>query len=236
MEKQRASSVNDAGFVLALGGQSWPDAIRGLSGPRTGVLSDAQITPVLALSSADFSDRLKPLSDKAPTRERRSHDCRGTVRPARLALAGALALSLAACSQGVLAPVGPISEAERTILLDSLAIMLAIVVPVALATLAFAWWFRASNDRAIHLPNWSYSGRLEFIVWSIPAMVVLFIAGIGWVGSHDLDPARRIGGRPTALEVQVVALDWKWLFIYPGQGWPASTSWCCRPASRSPSA
>jgi cytochrome o ubiquinol oxidase subunit 2 len=89
---------------------------------------------------------------------------------------------------------------------------------VILATLAFAWWFRSSNDRAIHLPNWSYSGRLEFIVWSIPAMVVLFLAGIGWVGSHDLDPSQRIGGKPAALEVQVVALDWKWLFIYPGQG------------------
>lgn len=118
----------------------------------------------------------------------------------------------------MLAPVGPISDAERTILLDSVAIMLAIVVPVILATLAFAWWFRSSNDRATHLPNWSYSGRLEFIVWSIPAMVVLFLAGIGWIGSHDLDPAQRIGGKPPALEVQVVALDWKWLFIYPGQG------------------
>jgi cytochrome o ubiquinol oxidase subunit 2 len=70
-------------------------------------------------------------------------------------MAGAPAFLLAACSQGVLAPVGPVSDAERTILLDSVAIMLAIIVPVILATLAFAWWFRSSNDRAIHLPNWS---------------------------------------------------------------------------------
>ena len=151
-------------------------------------------------------------------RERLSQGSREASRPTRVVLAGALALSLAGCSQGVLAPAGPISDAERTILLDSVAIMLAIVIPVIVATLAFAWWFRSSNDRATHLPSWSYSGRLEFIVWSIPAMVVLFLAGIGWVGSHDLDPAQRIGGKPPALEVQVVALDWKWLFIYPGQG------------------
>ena len=81
-------------------------------------------------------------------------------------------LALAGCHTAVLDPAGPVGAADRRILLDALAIMLAIAVPTILATLAFAWWFRASNTRARHLPTWSYSGRVELIVWSIPALVV----------------------------------------------------------------
>jgi cytochrome o ubiquinol oxidase subunit 2 len=96
--------------------------------------------------------------------------------------------------------------------------MLAVIVPVILATLAFAWWFRAGNAKATYRPDWAYSGRLEFIVWSIPALVVLLLGGIGWVSSHDLDPYKPLDSATKPLEVQVVSLDWKWLFIYPDQG------------------
>jgi cytochrome o ubiquinol oxidase subunit 2 len=96
--------------------------------------------------------------------------------------------------------------------------MLAIVIPTILATLAFAWWFRASNRRALYLPTWSYSGRIELIVWSIPALVVFFLGGIAWIGSHDLDPAHPLASSRKPLEIDVVSLDWKWLFIYPDQG------------------
>jgi len=120
-------------------------------------------------------------------------------------------------SSGVLNPQGPVAQSERLILIDSTAIMLAVVVPVILATLAVAWWFRAGNAKATYRPDWAYSGRLEVIVWAIPALVVLFLGGVGWVSSHDLDPAKPLAeGKP--LEVQVVSLDWKWLFIYPDQG------------------
>jgi cytochrome o ubiquinol oxidase subunit 2 len=119
---------------------------------------------------------------------------------------------------GVLDPAGTIGRSERLILRDSLAIMLAIVVPIVLATLAVAWWFRASNTRAFHRPDWSYSGRIELVVWSVPAMVVLFLGGVGWVGSHDLDPYKPIASAAKPLEIQVVSLDWKWLFIYPDLG------------------
>jgi cytochrome o ubiquinol oxidase subunit 2 len=129
-----------------------------------------------------------------------------------------VALTLAGCQMAVLSPAGPIGEADRTILFDALAIMLAIVVPTILATLAFAWWYRASNTRARRLPNWSYSGRVELIVWSFPALVVFFLGGIAWIGSHLLDPARPLASRTKPLEIQVVSLDWKWLFIYPEQG------------------
>jgi cytochrome o ubiquinol oxidase subunit II len=126
-------------------------------------------------------------------------------------------LLLSGCS-GVLDPAGPIGKSERIILFDTLAIMLAIVVPTILAALAVAWWFRASNTRARYRPDWSYSGMLELIVWSIPLMVVLFLGGIGWISSHDLDPYKPISSPAKALEVEVVSLDWKWLFIYPDQG------------------
>jgi cytochrome o ubiquinol oxidase subunit 2 len=130
----------------------------------------------------------------------------------------AVPVLLEGCSGAILSPAGPVGKAERTILLNSLTIMLAIVIPVIVATLAFAWWFRASNRRAQRLPTWSYSGRIELIIWSIPALVVFFLGGIAWLGSHDLDPANPLPSRHKALEVDVVSLDWKWLFIYPEQG------------------
>jgi cytochrome o ubiquinol oxidase subunit 2 len=129
------------------------------------------------------------------------------------------AFALAGCDHlAVLSPAGPIGSANRTILLDALAIMLAIVVPTLLAILAVAWWFRASNTHAHRSLTLTYSGRIELIVWSIPALVVFFLGGIAWIGSHLLDPARPLASSTKPLEIQVVSLDWKWLFIYPEQG------------------
>lgn len=129
-----------------------------------------------------------------------------------------LSLALGGCSEGVLDPKGPIAAAERLILFNSLGIMLAIVIPTILATLAVAFWFRASNSRAAYLPDFEYSGRLELLVWSIPAMTVLLVGGVAWVGAHDLDPRKPISSGTPPVTVQVVSLDWKWLFIYPEQG------------------
>jgi cytochrome o ubiquinol oxidase subunit 2 len=96
--------------------------------------------------------------------------------------------------------------------------MLAIVIPTILATLGVAYWFRASNWRARYIPSFAYSGRLELLVWSIPAMTVLLVGGVAWVGAHDLDPRKLITSTVKPVAVQVVSLDWKWLFIYPDQG------------------
>ena len=128
------------------------------------------------------------------------------------------AVTLGGCSQGVLDPHGPIASAERQILFNSLGIMLAIVVPTIIATLGVAWWFRASNRRATYLPDFEYSGRLELLVWSIPAMTVLLVGGVAWVGSYDLDPPKPIASTVKPVRIQGVSLDWKWLFIYPDQG------------------
>ena len=121
------------------------------------------------------------------------------MRYSLLAVVLIAAATLGGCSEGVLDPKGPIALAERQILLNALGIMLAIVIPVILATLCVAFWFRASNERARYRPNFAYSGRLEMLVWSIPAMTVFLVGGVAWMG----------------LRVQVASLDWKWLFIYP---------------------
>jgi cytochrome o ubiquinol oxidase subunit 2 len=136
------------------------------------------------------------------------------IRSVALAVAGVL---LASCRQGVLDPQGPIGKAELVILSDATAIMLAVVVPVILLTIGFAWWFRSGNTRARRLPDWEYSGRIEMIVWSIPTLVIVFLGGIAWIGAHELDPPRSIESRTTPLDVEVVSLDWKWLFIYPNE-------------------
>jgi cytochrome o ubiquinol oxidase subunit II len=126
-------------------------------------------------------------------------------------------LPLASC-QGVLDPQGPIASAERLLLINSTAIMLVVVVPVIVATLAFAWWYRSSNTRATRSLDESYEGRVEFVIWSIPALTVILLGGVIWIGSHQLDPRAPITGKSDPLHVDVVALDWKWLFIYPDQG------------------
>src|SRR6266704_1658762 len=96
--------------------------------------------------------------------------------------------------------------------------MLAIVIPTILATLGVAYWFRSSNKRARYMPDFTYSGRLEMLVWSIPIMTVLLVGGVAWVGSYDLDPPKAIASAVKPVRVQIVSLDWKWLFIYPSEG------------------
>ena len=126
--------------------------------------------------------------------------------------------ALAGCTEGVLDPKGPIAAAEHQILFNALGIMLAIVIPTILATLGVAAWFRASNKRARYLPDFEYSGRLEVLVWAIPAMTVILVGGVAWVGAHDLDPRKPMTSTTKPINVQVVSLDWKWLFIYRDEG------------------
>jgi len=140
------------------------------------------------------------------------------MRYGALVLALISIATLGGCTEGVLDPKGPIASGERQILFNSLGIMLAIVIPTIVATLGVAFWFRSSNTRAVYLPDFTYSGRLELLVWSIPAMTVLLVGGVAWVGAHDLDPRKPITSAAKPLNIQVISLDWKWLFIYPEQG------------------
>src|ERR1700675_1213145 len=117
----------------------------------------------------------------------------------------------------ILDPQGPIAAAKKAILIDSIAIMLAIVVPTIVAIFAFAFWFRQSNPRARYLPDFAHSGRIELVVWSIPALTIILLGGVAWIGAHQLDPAKPVAGTGQGVTIEVVSLDWKWLFIYPDQ-------------------
>jgi cytochrome o ubiquinol oxidase subunit II len=128
------------------------------------------------------------------------------------------ATTLGGCSEGILDPQGPIAAAERQVLLNSLAIMLAIVIPTIIAILAVGFWFRSSNSHASYLPDFNHSGLLEVLVWSIPAMTVILVGGVAWLGSHDLDPRKPLRSTLKPITVQVISLDWKWLFVYRDEG------------------
>jgi cytochrome o ubiquinol oxidase subunit 2 len=127
-------------------------------------------------------------------------------------------LFLTACNRGILDPIGPVAAAEKQIMINSTAIMLAIIIPTMIATVAFAWWFRRGNKKAVYRPDWEYSGAIEMVVWAIPALTIMLLGGIAWIGSHDLDPAKPLKSTVPPVKVEVVSLDWKWLFIYPDQG------------------
>ncbi len=136
----------------------------------------------------------------------------------RLTWAVAASLSLGGCNRGVLDPVGPVGSAEKTILINSTAIMLAIIVPTMIATVAVAFWFRRGNAKATYRPDWEYSGAIELVVWSIPALTVMLLGGIAWIGAHALEPSKPLKSTVPPIHVDVVSMDWKWLFIYPDQG------------------
>lgn len=154
--------------------------------------------------------------------------CRSTVGVSRLrhgrgitlaaVTASSISLQGTAFAAGVLTPHGPVTAQELTILGDATVIMLAVIIPVILLILGFAWWFRDTNTAATYLPDWNYSGSIELIVWSIPAAVITFLGGVAWIGSHDLEPSKPMISKAKPIEVEVVSLDWKWLFIYPDQG------------------
>src|SRR5215470_8173120 len=127
-------------------------------------------------------------------------------------------LALAGCQQLiVLDPKGVVGEGTSTLLIDSFIIMVPIVVPTILAALIFGWWYRSTNRRAYYQPSFVESGKIELITWSIPLLTIMLLGSVAWIGSHDLDPAKPLSSKGEVLNIQVVSLDWKWLFIYPDQ-------------------
>lgn len=131
---------------------------------------------------------------------------------------------LSGCNTVVLNPSGDVASQQANLIIVSTVLMLIIVIPVMVMVVVFAWRYRAGNADAAYEPDWDHSTRLELVIWAAPLLIIICLGAITWVATHLLDPYRpleRIGpGRPVAqtvepLQVQVVALDWKWLFIYP---------------------
>jgi cytochrome o ubiquinol oxidase subunit II len=142
------------------------------------------------------------------------------------ALAPLLGL-LGGCDTIVLKPHGDIAVQQAQLIVQSTLLMLLIIVPVIIAILVFAYRYRSSNTDMPYTPDWDHSTRLELLIWGAPLMIILALGTITWISTHKLDPYRPLGRiaadkplPPDAqpLVVDVVALDWKWLFIYPEQG------------------
>jgi cytochrome o ubiquinol oxidase subunit II len=149
------------------------------------------------------------------------------MNPVRLAALIGLALTTGGCNLVVLAPAGDIAGQQRDVLIIATLLMLIIIIPVMALVVMFAWRYRAANTEARYEPDWDHSTQLELVIWAIPLLIIIALGAVTWMGTHLLDPYRPLGRidatravteehRP--LEVQVVALDWKWLFIYPEQG------------------
>jgi cytochrome o ubiquinol oxidase subunit 2 len=142
-------------------------------------------------------------------------------RSLRMALAFGVALLVTGCDLShapVLDPKGPIALAERDLLFTAVILMLIVVIPVFVMTFLFAWRYRSSNTKARYAPDWSYSIGIDAVVWLVPAAIVIALGTLLWSSTHKLDPYRQIDPAVQPLQVQVVAQDWKWLFIYPEQG------------------
>ena len=149
------------------------------------------------------------------------------ARHRRLALLPALLTPLAGCNTVVMNPAGDIARQQADLVTTATLLMLLIIVPVIVMTLVFAWRYRAANRSATYQPDWDHSTKLELLIWGAPLAIIVALGTITWISTHLLDPYRPLSrldeGRPVPagvkpLEVQAVALDWKWLFIYPEQG------------------
>ena len=131
-------------------------------------------------------------------------------------IAGTLLLS--GCDSALLNPKGQIAMEQRSLILTAFGLMLIVVIPAILMAVVFAWKYRASNTNAKYSPNWSHSNKVEAVVWTVPILIILFLGVLTRKSTHALEPGKPIASDVKPVEIEVVALDWKWLFIYPEQG------------------
>lgn len=138
-----------------------------------------------------------------------------------------MAIMLSGCDLVLLNPAGDVARQQSNLLIASVYIMLLIVIPVILMTLVFAWWYRESNEEATYKPDWDHSTQIELYVWAAPLLIIIALGAMTWISTHVLDPfeplSRISEEQPIAedyepMHIQAIALEWKWLFIYPEQG------------------
>ncbi len=134
-----------------------------------------------------------------------------------LSLFAAAAL-LSGCDMALMNPKGQVGLEQRSLILTAIGLMLIVVIPVIVMTIAFAWKFRASNTKAKYTPNWSHSNKIEAVVWTVPIIIILILGTITWKTTHSLDPYKPLVSEAKPITVEVISLDWKWLFVYPELG------------------
>ncbi|MCE2680812.1 MAG: ubiquinol oxidase subunit II [Burkholderiales bacterium] len=134
---------------------------------------------------------------------------------------------LAGCDWVVMKPSGDIASQQADLIIFATVLMLLIIVPVIALTFLFAWRYRATNTKADYQPDWDHSTQLELLIWGAPLLIIIVLGMVTWTSTHLLDPyrplqrldaQRSLSEEANYLEIQVVAMDWKWLFIYPEQG------------------
>ena len=131
---------------------------------------------------------------------------------------GTTVLALTGCKGGVLDPKGQVGIDEKNLIIIATVLMLIVVIPVIVMTLYFAWKYRDGQEQQIYAPKWAHSGKIEAAVWAIPIVIVIVLGVITWQSTQQLDPYKPLEGKGKHLTVEVVSLNWKWLFIYPEQG------------------
>src|SRR3569832_789442 len=145
----------------------------------------------------------------------------------RSSVALATAALLSGCNSVLLNPSGSVAAQQGHLIVQSTFLMLLIVIPVIVLTVVFAWKYRQSNKEATYTPDWDHSTQLELVIWAAPLLIIIALGALTWISSHTLDPfrplrrldsARAVPAQVKPLPIEVVALDWKWLFIYPEQG------------------
>ncbi|MGK2889595.1 MAG: cytochrome o ubiquinol oxidase subunit II [Candidatus Malihini olakiniferum] len=130
----------------------------------------------------------------------------------------AAAVLLSGCDMALMNPKGQVGLEQGSLILTALGLMLIVVIPVVVMTIAFAWKFRASNTKAKYTPNWSHSNKIEAVVWTVPIIIILILGTITWKTTHSLDPYQPLASEAKPITVEVISLDWKWLFVYPELG------------------
>ncbi|MHC8348973.1 ubiquinol oxidase subunit II [Pseudomonas sp. RT4P38] len=133
-----------------------------------------------------------------------------------LPLIGTLLLS--GCNMTLLNPTGQVGLEQRNLIITATLLMLLVVVPVIVMTFLFAWKYRATNTNAVYTPKWSHSTKIEIAVWAVPVLIIIALGYVTYVSTHELDPYRPLESDVKPITIEVVSLDWKWVFIYPEQG------------------
>ncbi|MBA8914139.1 COX aromatic rich motif-containing protein [Methylorubrum thiocyanatum] len=145
----------------------------------------------------------------------------GRTRAVAVALGALGLLPLGGCGvldHGFLGAAGPVADETRSLFYTVCVILIFVAGPVLVLTPIFAWHYRLSNTKSAYRPQWGFNWPLEGFIWIPPAIIVVVLAVFLWRGTHRLDPYKPLAADASPVEVQVVALDWKWLFIYPEEG------------------
>lgn len=128
-----------------------------------------------------------------------------------------LMLLLSGCKLAILNPKGMIAASEERVLVAAVLLMLIVVIPAIILSFVFAWRYRKGNTKAKYMPNWSYSAKIEAVCWIVPCIIISVLATMTWISTHKLDPYRPLDIKKKPIIIQAIALNWKWLFIYPEQ-------------------